>query len=472
MENPYLRLTFLSAFFLSVIISGCKKTSTPASTVNLASVATTNVVVNLTSTTAQSGGVILSEGNGIITQNGVCYSATNKTPTTADGKTSDPVSTSGKAILNITSNLTGLTANTTYYVRAYAVNAAGTAYGGVIQFTTSASLSAINAAVTTFAGNGTAGYLDAMGLSAQFNNPQGVSVDSKGGVYVSDGYSLIREITPAGAVTTVAGGLAIGYTDGAAATAQFYGPAGSAFDAQGNLYIADAGNNIIRKITPSGVVSTYAGTGLGGYRNGAATSANLTGKADSSALFNSPQGVAVDASGNVYVADRGNSVIRKITTAGRVVTVAGAKSKGFIDATGESAAFNNPSGIVLDSQGNMYVTDQGNSALRKITSAGVVTTIVGNPSQTFLLNYPSAITIDKTGNLYIADESGRVLEFATNNSLYVLAGTSNVAGFVNGTNAAALFSNPQGIAIDANGNIYVADQNNNCIRKVTVTLVP
>src|SRR5471030_2574708 len=219
MKHPYLRLTFLSAFFLSVIVFGCKKSSSPANIVNVPSVGTTNIVLNLTSTTAQGDGVITSNGNGTITDNGVCYSSTNPTPTTGDSKVAVPVSTSGLAILPISANITGLTPGTTYYLRAYAVNSSGTGYVGVIKFTTSVGLSAITTNVTTFAGNGTAGYLDAMGLAAEFNSPQGLSVDGNGNVYVSDGFSLIREITPSGAVTTVAGGLTIGYTDGAGATA-------------------------------------------------------------------------------------------------------------------------------------------------------------------------------------------------------------------------------------------------------------
>jgi sugar lactone lactonase YvrE len=475
MKTPYSRIKQSPALFLLIIfsINGCTKTSTPATTVSLPTVSTSNIIINLTSTTAQSGGIISFAGGGTITKNGVCYSSTNKTPTTADSKTTDSVSTAGTNETTFTGPMSGLTANTTYYLRAYATNSAGTAYGNVIQFTTPGSLSAVTAAVTTFAGNGTAGYLDAPGLSAQFNNPQGVAVDSKGDVYVSDSYnSLIREITPAGSVTTVAGNQTIGYADGLAAAAQFYGPAGSAFDAQGNLYVADLGNNVIRKITPSGIVSTYAGTGVAGYYDGAATSASKTSSTDLLAQFNSPQGVAVDASGNVYVADRGNNVIRKISTAGRVTTIAGVKAPGFIDGTGTTATFNNPSGVAVDAQGNVYVTDEGNSALRKITTANVVTTIAGSPTENYLLNHPTAITIDKQGNLYIVDSEARVLEFTASNILYVLAGKLNVSGFVNGPGTSALFSYPQGIAIDANGNIYIADQYNNCVREVMVTWAP
>ncbi|MDB5124787.1 MAG: repeat-containing protein [Mucilaginibacter sp.] len=475
MKPPYSRTIQSPAFLLFLIfsINGCTKTSTPASSVILPTVSTTSVIINLTSTTAQSGGMVTFAGGGTITKNGVCYSSANKTPTTADSKTADSISIAGTTATTFTGPITGLVPNTTYYLRAYATNSAGTAYGSVIQFTTPGSLSAVTTAVTTFAGNGTPGYLDASGLSAQFNNPQGVSVDSRGNVYVSDSYnSLIREITPAGSVSTMAGNQTIGYNDGQATAAQFYGPAGSAFDVQGNLYVADLGNNVIRKITPSGVVSTYAGTGIAGYYDGAATLASKTGSTDVLAQFNSPQAVAVDASGNLYVADRGNNMIRKITTAGRVSTIAGVKAQGFIDATGTAAAFNGPSGVAVDAQGNIYVTDEGNSAIRKITTANVVTTIAGNPTENYLLNYPSAITIDKQGNLYITDADARVIEFTTSNVLYFLAGKLNVSGFVNGTGTSALFTYPQGIAVDASGNLYIADQYNNCIRKVAVTWVP
>jgi streptogramin lyase len=474
MKSPCLRNIYLCSFFLSIVLlsNSCKKTTTTTDSATIPVVITTGTIIDVTSTTAQSGGVISSLGNAVLTANGVCYSSTNTVPTTANSKTSDPVATYEISYPPFTSHLTNLTPNTTYYLRAYATNSAGTGYGSVVKFTTSTSLTATIATVVTFAGNGTAGYVDASGLGAQFNNPEGVTVDSKGNVYVSDTYnSLIRMITPAGAVSTVAGTPAtIGYADGPAASAQFYAPGGSAFDSQGNLYVADFGNNVIRKITPAGVVSTYAGNGTAGYRNGAATSTNLTGTADSLSMFNNPQAVAVDVAGNVYVADRGNNVIRKILPTGRVVTIAGTRTAGYVDATDEYASFNSPSGIAVDAQGNVYVSDQGNSAIRKITPADVVTTIAGGPTQATLLNLPSALTIDAAGNLYIVDEGGRVFEYTSANVLYDLAGALNTSGFVNGVGTSALFSNPQGIAIDTNGNIYVADKANNCIRKITIIL--
>jgi sugar lactone lactonase YvrE len=467
MKTPLTRI-FLSAFFLSIIVltNSCKKSSSSSTTsVTVPTVTTNGTIINVTSTTAQSGGIVTGFGNAAITANGVCYSSTNTTPTTADTKTTEAIVIADFIDPPFTSNLTKLTPNTTYYLRAYAANSAGSGYGAVIKFTTGLTLSSLSGIVTTFAGNGTAGYADGTGLSAQFNNPQGVAVDPKGNVYVSDSFNhSIREITPGGVVTTFAGSQTIGYLDGPAATAQFYAPKGLTFDAQGNLYVADFGNNVIRKITPAGIVSTYSGNGTAGF---------IDGSTASEIEFNGPSGVAMDAAGNLYVADRGNNVIRKITSAGAVSTLAGTNNStrvpGYLDATDLIAAFHYPNSLVVDATANVYVADQINSAIRKVTTpAGVVTTLAGGPSQSDLLNLPAGIAIDKQSNFYIADETGRILEYTSGNIIYILAGSSNVSGFVNGAGAAAQFSNPQGIAIDANGNIYVADQGNNCIRKVTI----
>ena len=469
MKNPLLRILFLPSFVLLIALSGtgCKKAASTTTDETVIPVLVTNsTIINVTTTAAQSGGTITNFGLAAITANGVCYSSTNNTPTTADSKTTDPLQLQGIGNYAYSSNITGLTPNTTYYVRAYATNGVGTGYGSVVKFTTSASLTAVTSTVSTFAGNGTAGNVDGSGTGALFNNPAGLSVDSKGNVYVSDTYNnTIRKITPGGTVTTIAGTGSLGYVDGPAAAAQFYAPEGSAFDTQGNLYVADAGNNVIRKITPAGVVSTYSGNGTPGFVDGS-TAANIE--------FNNPTGVAFDASGNLYVSDRGNNLIRKITPAGVVSSLAGVPifpNAGYVDATDQLAEFNQPNGLVLDASNNVYVADQANSAIRKVTTpGGVVTTVAGSTTQKTLLNLPSAIAIDATGNLYLTDESGRVLEYTTGNIIYVLAGTANVSGYTDGTGANALFSNPQAIAVDASGNIYVADKNNNCIRKIVVTL--
>ncbi|WPU94962.1 hypothetical protein SNE25_05430 [Mucilaginibacter sabulilitoris] len=442
-------------FLLAVIfiVTGCNKggTVTPGT---IPVLTTTDVTINAAGTTAYSGGLItetLTEG---ITGYGVCWSTTNQTPSIADSKTTDTVNQ-----LGFTSKITGLSPKTTYYLRAYATNVTGTGYGNTIQFTTSADLSAAVGMVSTLAGSASTGFIDGTGTGASFNSPQGLTLDASGNLYVADSFnSAIRKITPAGVVTTLTGTGSIGYLDGPIASAKFYAPQSIVADATGNLYIADLGNNMIRKISAAGVVSTLAGSGDAGYTNG--TGANAT--------FNSPCGLAIDAQGNIYVADRGNNLIRKVTAAGAVTTVAGSTTAGYTDnATATSAQFNRPSGVALDAQGNIYISDLLNNAIRKITTAGVVTTVVGGPKQTALVGNPAAVTIDAKGNLFISDQSGRVLEINTNKVLLSLAGNVTSPGFADGQGASALFNSPQGIVVDASGNIWVADSNNNRIRKVT-----
>jgi sugar lactone lactonase YvrE len=216
---------------------------------------------------------------------------------------------------------------------------------------------------------------DGIGTAARFCAPQGVAIDNAGNVYVADyKNSIVRKITPDGAVSTLAGlAASFGSADGTGSAARFFGPTGIATDSAGNVYVADTGNSTIRKITPAGMVSTFAGTA------GAIGSADGTGSA---ARFDIPIGIATDSAGNVYVADQGNSTIRKITPNGMVSTLAGAAGVvGSADGVASSARFNYPRGIAIDSADNLYVADTSNSTIRKITPAGLVTTVVGIPGQ-------------------------------------------------------------------------------------------
>jgi len=253
--------------------------------------------------------------------------------------------------------------------------------------------------VTTLAGSGTSGNANGTGVAAQFNFPYDVAIDASGNVYVTDYMNdRIRKITPAGVVTTFAGG-SEGFADGTGAAAQFNGPIGIALDASGNLFVADYWNNRIRKITSAGVVTTFAGS-TEGSDDGTGTAAK----------FNLPCGIAVDASGNMYVADRGNNRIRKITSSGVVTTLAGS-TKGFADGTGTAAKFDSPAGIAVDASGNVYVGDEFNHRIRKITSTGVVSTFVGNGTVGFTdgagatvqFQNPFGVTLDASGNLYVGD---------------------------------------------------------------------
>jgi hypothetical protein len=261
--------------------------------------------------------------------------------------------------------------------------------------------------VTTLAGTaGSSGSTDATGADARFYNPRGVSVDTAGNVFVAE-YSnhTIRKVTSAGVVTTLAGTAgSTGSTDATGAAARLRNPSGVAVDASGNVFVADSSNHTIRKVTSAGVVTTLAGTA------GSTGSTDATGAA---ARFKNPFGVAVDTAGNVFVADFSNHTIRKVTSAGVVTTLAGtAGSTGSTNATGSAARFNLPGGVAVDTAGNVFVADTYNHTIRKITSAGVVTQeagLAGNPGSNNGLgaiarfNTHFGVTVDTAGNVFVAD---------------------------------------------------------------------
>jgi sugar lactone lactonase YvrE len=322
---------------------------------------------------------------------------------------------------------------------------------------------------TTIAGvAGLAGFADGQGTIALLNSPSGIAVDGSGNLYVADsGSATIRKITASGAVTTLAGTAGtIGHQDGTGASAQFGYPFGAAVDGSGNVYVSDSEFNTIRKITPAGVVTTLAGTaGITGHADGTGPSAQ----------FDQPAGIGVDGNGNVYVADSGNQTVRKVTAAGVVSTVAGEVGVvGTADGAGSAAQFNGPDGLTCDASGNIYVSDASNT-IRRITQAGVVSSFVGvagvvgsadgsGSSTTFY--QPAGLALDAVGNLYVTDTYNSTIRMVTPAGVVTtLAGRVATEGSADGTGTTALFNLPSGITVDGSGNLFVTDTNNDTIRR-------
>ncbi|MDR3694401.1 gliding motility-associated C-terminal domain-containing protein [Mucilaginibacter sp.] len=321
--------------------------------------------------------------------------------------------------------------------------------------------------VITFAGTGKAGMVNNTGTNASFSAPLGLGADATGNIYVGDyNNNLIRKISTSAVVTTLAGVPGkYGAKDGPPSSATFELPQGLAVDKNGNVYVADSFNNLIRKITPNGTVSTLAGQ------------ANVAGSADGvNATFNSPTGVAVDNSGNVYVADQGNNLIRRITPNGNVSTLAGiAGVTGAID--GNNATFNAPTEVAFDNSQNLYVADAGNNLIRVITPAGNVSTFAGSgmpgaqdgQGAAASFNHPIGISADFYGTLYVADEkNNEVRQISPQGMVSTLAGNGN-SGSTDGITQNATFSYPGSIVADNMGNVYVGDISTFLIRKIAVT---
>lgn len=327
--------------------------------------------------------------------------------------------------------------------------------------------------VNTLAGS-TQGFKNSTALESQFDSVSGVAVDSVNNVYVADTFNhRIRKITPAGLVTTLAGNGFTdangngGFADGPGIMAQFNYPVGIAVDGLGNVYVGDQKNHRIRKITKTGLVSTLAGSGFTGV-------SDATGPA---AEFNMPSGVAVDKKGNVYVADYFNHRIRKINPASVVSTLAG-NIQGFANGTGMVAMFNHPIGIAVDLQGNVYTGDQGNHMIRKITPTGETTTLAGSGIPGFLnasgtsaqFNTPSGVAVSLQGNVYVSDSfNHKIRKITPAGMVSTVAGSTK--GFKDAAVSTAKFDNPWGLAVSAQGTIYVGDQGNHKIRRL-LSLIP
>jgi sugar lactone lactonase YvrE len=362
--------------------------------------------------------------------------------------------------------------------------------------------------LTTFAGDAidwprnSMGSADGTGTAATFADPQGLAIDGNGTIYVADATNgTIREITPAGVVTTLAGSPPSGSynsgfssandVDGTGTGAAFNGPVGIAVDAAGTIYVSEPNNEVIRKVTQTGVVTTFAGT---------ATNYGYVDATGAAAEFGSPNGMVTDMSGNLYVCDTQNYAIRMITPAGVVSTFAGNGSDGILDGTGTAAGFDSPMGITIDSAGNLFVTETI-GAIRKITPAGVVTTIAGNPAYEYesidgdntieQVGTPDWLSVDSAGNLIFSDDNEHSVRkftslvvpaiiapaptlsaFATPTPIptpaaYLAVSTlAGYASYVDGPSATARFNQPTSFAFDSSGNMFIADAGNNVIRKM------
>jgi glucose/arabinose dehydrogenase len=318
--------------------------------------------------------------------------------------------------------------------------------------------------VSTLAGS-TEGFTNGAGDAAQFASPWGIARASNGDLYIADrGNHVIRKVTAGGTTTTFAGSGTAGFADGNGNSAQFDTPYGIDIDNDGNLYVADRENHRIRKITPSGVVSTLAGSGAADYIDDIGIAA----------AFNTPLDLAVDTNGNVFVSDESNHVIRKITPDGTVTTFAGTGVPGDVDGTAIEARFNQPDGIAVGQDGSVYIGDAFNHKIRKISPTGDVTTLAGSGTPGDMdgtgaaaqFNTPTGLFTDGDGNVYVAGNfTHKIRKVTSNGTVTTFAGST--LGDLDGDVSEATFSRPSDLVIDNNGTFYITERGNHRIRVIT-----
>jgi sugar lactone lactonase YvrE len=321
--------------------------------------------------------------------------------------------------------------------------------------------------VSTFAGNGTLGAVNGKAEEASFSNLMDVAADSAGNLYVADSRNnLIRKVSPDGTVSTLAGSGKQGSEDGKGTAASFFFPAALAADAKGDVFVADTHNSMIRRITPDGTVITIAGRltpEVAKYR-------------DTVIKLDNPYGIAVDAHGNIFVADWERDMIKKISPDGKVTAFAGNSQKGAKDGKGAEATFYLPQGLALDHAGNLYVADCYNNMIRKITSNGMVSTFAGNvkkgakdgKGKAASFSHPDGLVVDGAGNVYVADVGNNKIRKITPDGVVSTVAGTGLRGADNGPAKTASFYRPFGITIGKDGSLYVADYQNNLIRKISL----
>ncbi|MCP4123735.1 MAG: hypothetical protein GY751_18455 [Bacteroidetes bacterium] len=323
--------------------------------------------------------------------------------------------------------------------------------------------------VSTLAGSpGVSDHVDGNGANARFIGPFGLALDDAGNIIVGDN-SAIRKVTPNGSVSTIAGSGTIGDVDGVGASASFNGLYHVAVHSYGTYYGSSQNNAKIKKVTPGGVASTWIGSAGAGYVDGNASVAKIK----------DPQGIAFDELGNLLIADYGNNVIRKITSAGVVSTVAGTQGEyDIVDGAGSTARFQKPLGLAFDTDGILYISDYNGSNIRKMTPAGVVTTFAGSPSgvegyveggsSVALFNKLLNICFGHTGDLVVCDDHNHKIRIVDESGFTTLL-SGGASGHQDGSATIAQFDRPWGVVYDSERSCYyIGDYNNNVIRKILV----
>lgn len=317
--------------------------------------------------------------------------------------------------------------------------------------------------VTTVAGSGTASFINGPASGAAFRFPEDVVVANDGSIIITDVLNGVLRRLASGDVSTFAGSGDFGIVNGPSTLARFKSPYSLAIDGNGNIYSSDDNDPRIRKITPNGEVSTFAGTDVPGFADGNA----------SDAQFRAGSYLVTNAAGDLIVSDGINNRIRKISGA-QVITIAGSGAGGFKEGNGTEAVFSFPGGIAIDRQGNLYVADRGNYRIRKITPAGNVSTFAGsgtqgnkdgNPNEAQFTLDMRDLVVDPDGNLYLS-ELDRIRKITPQGVVSTIAGSD--AGFVEGDGTDAKFNYPNGMSINSRGDIFIADLNNNRIRKLSL----